>query len=142
MRAKIVALTDSFAVASQITADDISEIAAAGYRSLINNRPDNEEPDQLESGDARRRAGAVGLEYHYLPITASTLTVKEIDAFEKLIAQAEGPILAHCRSGTRCYLLWAAIQLRKGAASADSLIRQAADKGFDITALQRFSAQG
>ena len=139
MYAKIVALTSNFSVASQIAELDISEIAKSGYRTLINNRPDGEEPGQLTSGSARQTAAASGLTYHYLPFTAATLTAHEIDAFEELIDTAEGPILAHCRSGTRCYLIWAAVQVRRGAGSAEVMIRQAAEQGFDIAALRHFS---
>jgi sulfide:quinone oxidoreductase len=139
MKAKIVALTGNFSVASQIAADDISQIADAGYRTLINNRPDDEEPGQLQSADARRQAEALGIAYHYLPFTAASLTTAEIVSFENLMARTDGPILAHCRSGTRCYLLWAAAEMRRGAGSAESLIQQAAERGFDIAALRRFS---
>jgi sulfide:quinone oxidoreductase len=139
MHAKIVALTPNLSVASQIVDSDIAEIVAAGFRTLINNRPDDEEPGQLGAGSARQAAEASGLAYHYLPFTAATLTVREIEAFEALMEDAEGPILAHCRSGTRCYLLWAATQVRCGAASTEALIQQAAERGFDIAALRRFA---
>jgi sulfide:quinone oxidoreductase len=140
MQAKITPLTDKLSVASQITLGDIDELAASGVRALINNRPDGEEHGQLESADARGRAAALGIAYHYLPFTAATLTAADIDEFESLMARTEGPVVAHCRSGTRCYLLWAAAELRNGTATADSLIAGAAARGFDITALKRFAA--
>lgn len=139
MHAKITALTPDFAVASQIVATDIPEIAAAGYRTVINNRPDGEESGQLAAGDAKKQAEALGLSYRYLPVTASSLTVADIDAFRDLLATLDGPILAHCRSGTRCYLLWAAMKVRDGKSSADAMIHQAADRGFDISSLSKFT---
>jgi uncharacterized protein (TIGR01244 family) len=139
MQAKITSLTDGFCVASQIAPDDIPEIAAAGFRTLINNRPDDEEAGQLSSATARATAERLGVVYHYLPFTAASLTTADIDAFEALMVGAQGPVIAHCRSGTRCYLIWAASQVRKGA-SAEALIRQAAEQGFDIAALRRFTA--
>ena len=139
MQAKIVLLTETLSVTSQIVADDIPQIAKGGYRTLINNRPDDEEPGQLSSAEARREAEALGIAYHYLPFTAASLTTHEVDAFDKLMTRIDGPVLAHCRSGTRCYLLWAASELRKGKASADDLISQAAGQGFDISALRRFA---
>jgi len=138
MHAKITPLTDTLAVASQISADDIEEIAAQGYRVLINNRPDDEEPGQLSSTEARAAAEAAGLAYHYLPFTAGTLTETDIAAFGKLLDQADGPVLAHCRSGTRCCLIWSATQLKDGG-SADALIADGAAKGFEISALKRFA---
>ena len=139
MQAKITVLTERFAVASQIGAGDIAEIAAAGYRVLINNRPDGEQEGQLSSHDARQQAEALGIEYHYLPFTAATLTLAQIEQFERLLADARGPILAHCRSGTRCCLVWSITELRKGAGDAEGLIRQGADRGFSIPELARFA---
>ncbi|HTJ64134.1 MAG TPA: TIGR01244 family sulfur transferase [Alphaproteobacteria bacterium] len=138
MHAKIVPLTETLAVASQITAGDIAEIAALGYRTLINNRPDGEEPDQLSAAEARAAAEAAGIAYHYLPFTAGTLTEADIAAFDALLRAADGPVLAHCRSGTRCCLIWSAIQLKEGG-SADALIAGGAAKGFEISALKRFA---
>ena len=56
MPLKIVALTDTLAVAPQIVPGDIPAIATAGYRVLINNRPDGEEPGQLPAVEARKIA--------------------------------------------------------------------------------------
>jgi uncharacterized protein (TIGR01244 family) len=139
MQTKIVSLTPNFAVASQIGADDIAEIAAAGYRTLINNRPDGEQEGQLSSQEAKRKAEAAGMDYHYLPITAATLTTAQVEEFERLLAGLEGPILAHCRSGTRCCLLWSIAELRKGADNAEALIQRGAEQGFSIPELSRFA---
>jgi uncharacterized protein (TIGR01244 family) len=139
MHTKIVPVTDTLAVGSQIDLADIAEIAGLGYRTLINNRPDGEEPGQLTADTARQKAEAAGIAYHYLPFTAATLTVADIAAFDALLQNAEGPVLAHCRSGTRCFLVWAATQVQAGAGSADALIAQGAGLGFEISALKRFS---
>ena len=40
------ALTPKLAVASQITPADVARIAAEGYTTILNNRPDGEEPGQ------------------------------------------------------------------------------------------------
>ena len=58
---KIVKLTDSVAVSAQISPEDIPQIAACGYRVLINNRPDGEEagqPGGAALAAAARAAGA------------------------------------------------------------------------------------
>lgn len=139
MPAKIVPVTEYLSVASQIAPDDIQAIADGGYRTIINNRPDGEEPGQPAADEAKRQAESLGLDYFYLPVTAATLTPARIDEFEGLLNSARGPVLAHCRSGTRCYLLWAAVQLKNGGASAGELIERGNDLGFEISALRRFS---
>jgi len=139
MHTKIVPITDTLAVASQIDLGDIAEIARLGYRTLINNRPDGEEAGQLTADTARQKAEAAGLAYHHLPFTAATLTAADIAAFDALLRDAKGPVLAHCRSGTRCFLVWAVTQVQAGAASADTLIARGADLGFEVSALKRFT---
>ncbi|MCB1689091.1 MAG: TIGR01244 family phosphatase, partial [Halioglobus sp.] len=61
---KIVKLTDTVAVSAQITAEDVVAIAAAGFKVLINNRPDGEESNQPTSAEIGAAAQAAGLEYH------------------------------------------------------------------------------
>ena len=139
MSLKITAITEQLAVAPQIAAADIADIAAKGYRTLVNNRPDNEAPGQLPSEEARRLAEKAGLRYEYFPITAPTLTSDQVDEFSRLLAGLEGPVLAYCRSGSRCSLLWAATELRKSRTSPDTLIRKLAERGFDISSLTRFA---
>jgi sulfide:quinone oxidoreductase len=139
MHTKIDPVTETLSVASQIDLGDIAEIARLGYRTLVNNRPDGEEPGQLTADMARQKAEAAGIAYHYLPFTAATLTAADIAAFDTLLKNADGPVLAHCRSGTRCFLVWAVTQVQAGAGSADALIARGADLGFEISALKRFS---
>lgn len=139
MPLKIVPLTASLSVAPQITAEDIPAIAAMGYRTLVNNRPDGEAPGQLADDEAHRLAEANGLAYEYFPITAATLTGDQVEAFSQLLPKLETPVLAYCRSGSRCCLLWAATELNGGQAQAEALIREAAERGFDIKGLTRFA---
>jgi uncharacterized protein (TIGR01244 family) len=42
MPLQIACHTDQFGTLGQITANDVSEIARQGYKSIINNRPDGE----------------------------------------------------------------------------------------------------
>src|SRR5205814_1175915 len=93
-----------------LTKAGLADLAKEGVKTLINNRPDGEEPVQLSSADARAQAEKLGLQYIYLPVRTDTITAADIDAFARALKSSPKPILAHCRSGTRCYLLWAATQ--------------------------------
>ena len=100
-------LNDRVAVAPQITADDVAAIAAAGYVAIVNNRPDDEEPGQ-PSGDAIRAAAeAAGLRYAAVPVGREGIGDAQLAAMTAAIAEADGPVLAFCRSGTRSCHLWA-----------------------------------
>ena len=105
---KIVKLTESIAVSAQITPENVAEIAAAGYKVLVNNRPDGEEANQPSNADIAAAAQAAGMEYHYMPITAGNFPGPDFGRMRTLLDDTVRPVLAFCRSGTRCTNLWVA----------------------------------
>jgi len=125
-------IDDSISVAAQISPADVAEAAALGFTTIINNRPDQEEAGQ-PSGDAIRAAAeAVGLTYVAIPITHAGFSVDQVEAMRSALDQANGPVLAFCRSGTRSTFAWA---LARGSAGddADELAAKAAGAGYDIS---------
>ena len=131
---KATVVEQDFAVAPQVTAADIADLAKEGLKTLINNRPDGEEPGQLSSAEARAQAEKLGLQYIYLPVRTDTITAADVDAFARALKSSPKPILAHCRSGTRCYLLWAATQAAQGK-DVNQLVMRAAGDGYDLRVL-------
>jgi uncharacterized protein (TIGR01244 family) len=109
-------------------------------RTIVNNRPDDEDPGQLPAAEARRLAEAHGIAYHHIPVTAASLSRADVDAFAAVLGSAPQPVVAHCRSGTRSALLWALARMREGA-DPGSLIAEAARHGIDIAALPAFAAR-
>jgi len=104
-------LTSDFATAGQIAPDDIAQAAAAGFRSIINNRPDFEGgPSQPTSVAMQRAADAAGLRYAFLPVQSSYQTPEEIARMRDLLRELPRPVLAFCRSGTRSGNLFQAAQ--------------------------------
>jgi len=126
---KIVKLTENVAVSGQITADNVAEIAAAGYKVLINNRPDGEEGGQPASTDIAAAAVAAGLEYHHMPITATSFPGPDFDRMSDLLDDDDRPVLAFCRTGTRCTNLWVA---SRDAASREQARLHALQLGYDL----------
>ena len=126
---KIVKLTESIAVSGQINADNVAEIAAAGYKVLINNRPDGEEGGQPASTAIAAAAEAAGLEYHYMPITATSFPGPDFDLMSDLLDDTDRPVLAFCRTGTRCTNLWVA---SRDAASHEQARLHALQLGYDL----------
>lgn len=125
----------SLSVAGQISKSDIAELAKAGFGMIMNNRPDNEEPGQLSAAEAEAEAKKQGLEYRYLPIVTGNITRTQVAEFQKLVLRGPQPVLAHCRSGTRCYLMWAAGRVLFDGESALKLVAEAAVKGYDLRVL-------
>ena len=131
---KATVVEEDFAVAPQVSASDIADLAKEGVKTLINNRPDGEEPGQLSSAEARAQAEKLGLHYVFLPVRTDTISAADVDAFARALKTSPKPILAHCRSGTRCYLLWAATQAVQGK-DVNQLVMRAAGDGYDLRVL-------
>lgn len=125
-------LVDGLSVAPQVTEEDIRAAHAAGFRAIVNNRPDGEEPGQLPSAEAARIAAGLGMAYVYMPATGPTLDAVSVD-FSKALAALPGPVLAHCRSGTRCTILWALAEAKAGTCSSEEIFRTAAAAGYDLS---------
>ena len=134
MSAQLFPLAPGVSVAGRLDRADIDALAAAGVRTIINNRPDGEDPGQLPAAEARRIAEAQGIAYHHIPINAATLSRADVDAFAIALREGPEPVVAHCRSGTRSALLWALTRMREGD-DALSLISKAAQHGIDIAGL-------
>ncbi len=135
---KIVKLTDTVSVSAQITPEDVAEIAAQGYRVLINNRPDGEESTQPSGAAIAAAAQAAGLEYHHMPVTATSFPGADFDAMSDLLDDSARPVLAFCRSGTRCANLWVA---GVEPAGREEAMRVASQRGYDLGMASRFIAQ-
>jgi sulfide:quinone oxidoreductase len=140
MAVERIALAPGLEVTGALDRAGLEELAREGVRTIVNNRPDGEDPGQLDAAAARRIAEVLGLGYHHLPVTAQTLSQADVDAFAAVLRSAPAPIVAHCRSGTRSALLWALARLREGA-EPRSLIAQAAERGIDIAALPVLAAR-
>ena len=89
-------------VAPQLSPESMAEAARAGFRSVVNNRPDFEYgPDQPTNAEIETAAHAAGLEYRFLPVGPSSQTPEQIAAFAHLLEELPRPLLAFCRSGNR-----------------------------------------
>ena len=131
--ADIRKITPKISVAPQICVEDVKEIAAAGYRTIMNNRPDGESPDQPPSSVIEAEARANNIDYIYLPIVSSNITPKNIEDFGKILSEAKEPILAFCRTGTRCTNMWALAEA--GNCGTDELLKAASEAGYDLRGL-------
>ncbi len=134
----IVKLSDGLGVSAQITAEDVAEIAAAGYQVLINNRPDGEEAGQPASTAIAAAALAADMEYHHMPVTAMSFPGPDFDAMRNLLDNPTRPVFAFCRTGTRCANLWVA---GCDDAAREEAMRIATQHGFDLGMVSTFIAR-
>ncbi|WP_404362483.1 TIGR01244 family sulfur transferase [Marinobacter sp.] len=123
-------LDDDIAVAPQISVEDVAEAARLGFRTIVANRPDREEPGQPAMADIEAAARKHGLEWVYLPVESGNIRDSDIDRFAPVLEEAARPILAFCRSGTRCTVLWALSSARKH--PIEPLLMKAANAGYNL----------
>lgn len=104
-------LSDDVSVAPQLDAAAMALAAAAGFKSVINNRPDFEGgPDQPTAAEVGEAAKAAGLEYVHQPVQGAYQSPEDIVRFKQLVDRLPKPVLAYCRSGARCTKLFVGAQ--------------------------------
>ena len=133
-------LTDDYTVSPQIDPSDVALAASTGFKSIMCNRPDGEEygqPDFDVIADAAKKAG---LEVQWVPIVSGMITPDALEAFRTALEEMPKPMLAYCRTGTRCTMLWAICQHEK-MDDAD-IARAAAEAGYDVSGLLRQLSAG
>ena len=103
-------ITEGYAVSGQITLDEVADIKAAGFKSVICNRPDDEQPGQPSADSVKAAVEAAGLAFRYIPVISGQITGDNVDDQAKALDEMQGPVFAYCRSGARCSNLYALIQ--------------------------------
>lgn len=83
--------------------------------------------------DIEAAAKAEGLEWVYMPVESGNITDQDVERFAPMIRDAEKPVLAFCRSGTRCTVLWALSSARDH--QPEEILSRARNAGYDITGL-------
>ena len=102
-------LATGLSVAPQLDPAAMAWAAQAGFKSVINNRPDFEGgPDQPTSAAIEAAALAAGLHYAHLPVEPAVQTPDEVARFAQLLRDLPQPTLAFCRTGTRSGKLYRA----------------------------------
>ena len=94
-------LSEQLSVRPQVQPEELPDLAAAGFRGVINNRPDREAPDQPTSAQLEAEAKRLGLSYWHIPIVPGKATEADARAFAKALTEADGPVVAFCRTGNR-----------------------------------------
>lgn len=123
-------LTEDYAVSPQITPEDVVALRAAGFTTVICNRPDAEIPTELQAEAVRAAAVAAGLAFVDNPVIGGAISDANAADQGAAIAAAKGPVLAYCASGNRSSIVWALSQA--GRVATDDLIATAARWGYNL----------
>ena len=94
-------LSPAISISGDVGPDDLAAIAALGFRTVINNRPDGEAIDQPTSAAIEKAAHKLGLTYRHIPIVPGDFPAEAVVEFGAVLSACEGPVLAFCKSGMR-----------------------------------------
>ena len=125
-------VTDDFTTAPQISLADVAEAARQGFKTLISNRPDGEEPGQPTAAEIAAAAEAAGLAFHHIPVRGGP-TPEQVAQTQAVLQDADLPVLAFCRSGTRSIITWSLSQASSGAVSRADLVGLGRTAGYDLS---------
>lgn len=125
-------VTEQLYVAPQISVADVAEAARQGFKTVINNRPDGEDPAQPAGAEIEAAAKSAGLAYFHIPVRGGP-TPEQVAAEAELLGKVEGPVLAYCRSGTRSIVTWSLGQAAAGTRSREDLIGLGQAAGYDLS---------
>ena len=127
-------LSPNFSVAPQIAVVDVATIAEAGFKSVICNRPDQENPETHQIAAIKAEVIAAGLEFAENVFDPSTFGPDKIQRQSELLQELPSPVLAYCASGTRCSIVWAFAHA--SSMDIDSILTATTSAGYQLSHLR------
>lgn len=127
---KLALLTPNVTALAQPSVDEVAELAARGYKSIISNRPEGETEDQPAWLDLKAAAAANGMDAVQIPVVTGQITDEQVAEFHNALEQLPKPVAVFCRSGTRAALMWALAN--QAGLTVDERIMIAAKEGYDL----------
>ena len=102
-------LDKDYAVTGQILPAQIPAVAAAGFKSIVCARPDNEDYGQPSFDEVAREAERAGIQIIHVPVSGM-VGQGAFMKFEQAMKQMPKPVLAYCRSGGRAASLYSMLR--------------------------------
>ncbi|HVJ53703.1 MAG TPA: TIGR01244 family sulfur transferase [Aliidongia sp.] len=135
-----VKISDKLSVMGQPSLTDFPSFAADGFTAIINDRPDGEEPGQPGTTAEAKAAEAAGLGYAHIPVAGPNITEGDVRRFQAAIAAADGPVLAHCKSGLRSATLHVIGEVLDGRMAPGEVRAFGAAHGFNLAMAEAWLA--
>jgi len=112
----------------QPTEQQLRDFAMLGGKVVMNTRTQSE-MDKLRLDEAAL-CKELGLTYAQIPVTESKLTAAEPFALTQLLAETDGPILMHCKSGSRAATIYGLHLIATKQMTKDQALAHALDMGM------------
>jgi sirohydrochlorin cobaltochelatase len=101
-------VSEEISIAAQIRVEHIQSAANLGFRSIICNRPDEEEGEhQTPHQEIAQACARHGLKFTYFPVSPADHTEQQVRDMRDAVNQSPKPVLIYCRSGRRSNALLA-----------------------------------
>ena len=131
---QINTLSDDYSVSPQIEVSDVPSIRQAGFKSVICNRPDQENPEPRQIEAIKAAVEAAGMEFAENVFDPSSFGPDKIERQAELLAQLPSPVFAYCASGNRCSIVWAFAQA--GRIATDTILDATTKAGYQLAHLR------
>ena len=131
---QINTLSEDYSVSAQIDVSDVPSIVQAGFKSVICNRPDQENPEPRQTGAIKAAVQAAGMEFAENVFDPSSFGPDKIEQQTELLAQLPSPVFAYCASGNRCAIVWAFAQA--GRIATDHILDATSRAGYPLAHLR------
>ncbi len=132
-------IEEGFNVFPQLSHGIVADLAANGFKTIINNRPDGERGNYPTNVDMEALAKQHGMQYFFVPVNPMALSMETVQAFADAMEKAEGPIASYCASGRRSAMMWALV--KAPTKSADEIISACAAQGHDLSQMRPMLSQ-
>jgi len=131
---QINTLSDDYSVSPQIEVCDVPSIMQAGFKSVICNRPDQENPEPRQIEAIKAAVESAGMEFAENVFDPSSFGPDKIERQAELLAQLPSPVFAYCASGKRCSIVWAFAQA--GRIATDTILDATTQAGYQLAHLR------
>ena len=131
---QINTLSDDYSVSPQIEVSDVPSIMQAGFKSVICNRPDQENPEPRQIEAIKAAVESARMEFAENVFDPSSFGPDKIERQAELLAQLPSPVFAYCASGNRCSIVWAFAQA--GRIATDTILDATTQAGYQLAHLR------
>jgi uncharacterized protein (TIGR01244 family) len=132
---KITYLTPRFAVSGALRPQDFPEVATCGFKSILSNLPDGESAQYPSAAAEAKLAAQAAIGFRHVPtIKSEVFSDQVVEGTTQALSELQGPVLAHCASGLRSAIVWAAASARSQ--SIECILATLKAAGFDLSAVR------
>ena len=128
---KKVQINQQLSISGQITLEEITELAQHGIKTLICNRPDGEEPNQLAASQIKAAAEKMGIKFVNIPVPGRVIPESSLNEFIEALKNTDDKVHAYCRTGMRSSIFWGLSKAKQK--SVNEVLSEAKSLGFDLS---------